>query len=166
MDPSRSHGPSVIATLKLTVVTVTAGLVLIFGVLLVLGFGFTGSDTLWIALPLIVGLADVVLVPAVGSTVRPLPYGASESDVRRISAGALRTVIMLRFVLAEAAALFGLVSSFLAHSLLPYAIGFTFAVPLLLMFAYPSGRVVDAVRQRLESGGVHAHLTEESTPRP
>jgi hypothetical protein len=158
MDPSRPRGPSVIASLKLAVLSMTAGLVLVFAVLLVLGYGFTGSDTLSIAVPLIVGVADVVLVPAVGSTVRPLPYGAGEPDLRRISAGALRTVIMLRYVLAGAAALFGLVSTFLAHSLVPYAIGFVFAVPLLVAYAYPGVRVVGAVRQRLESGGVPAHL--------
>ena len=166
MDESRSAGASVITTLKLLVLAVIGGQVLVFGILAMLGWGFTGSATLWIALPLIVGLADVVLVPAVGSTVRPLPYGASDSGVRRISAGALRTVITLRVVLAGSAAVFGLVSGVLAHSLLPYAIGFGFAVPLLLAFGYPGARVVDAVRQRLESGGVLALLNEASSPRP
>lgn len=165
MDPSPLHGPSVISSLKLIVLGVTAGLVALFGVLIFLGYGFTGSDALWIALPLIVGLADVVLVPSVGSTVRPLPYGATEADARRISAHALRTVTLLRFVLAEAAALFGFASAFLAGSLLPYAIGFVFAVPLLLLFAYPSDRVLATIRERLESSGVAARFETEPSGR-
>jgi hypothetical protein len=159
MDPSHSPGRWVPSTLRLYVLLAVALVVAVFVALIATGFGFTGSDTLWIALPMVVGVADVVLVPQVGSTVRPLPYGAGEEDLRRISAGALRTVIMLRLVLAEAAAAFGLVSAVLADSLLPYAIGAAFAIPLLVVYAYPGRRVVDEVRRRLESGGVAAHLT-------
>jgi hypothetical protein len=166
MDPSRPHGPSAISTMKVLILTATAAPVLLFGVLAVAGLTFTRADALWIALPLIVGLADVVLVPAVGSTVRPLPYGANESDARRISVSALSTVTLLRFALAEAAALFGVLSAFLAGSLLPFAIGFVFAVPLLLLCAYPSTRVVDAIRERLESGGVSARFGEEPSHQP
>jgi hypothetical protein len=126
--------------MKVLILTVAAALVLLFGVLAVVGFTFTRADALWIALPLIVGLADVVLVPAVGSTVRPLPYGASGSDARRISVGALSTVTFLRFVLAEAAA--------------------------LLLFAYPSTRVVDAIRERLESGGMSARFDADPSRQP
>ncbi len=91
------------------------------------------------------------LSPSAGRMVRPLPVGASPDDLRRISAGALRTVLLLRFALAEAAAMFGFLSACLADSLWPYLIGAGFAVPLLLAFVYPSARVVDAVRERLES---------------
>lgn len=166
MDPSRPHGPSVIHTLKLLTLTVTATPVLLFGLLAVFVLRFTETDTLWIALPLIVGLADVLLVPSVGSTVRPLPFGAGEDDARRISLNALHTVTFLRFLLAEAAFLFGLVSAILADSLLPLAIGVVFAVPLLLLFAYPSDRVIDGIRQRLESGGVTARFDAEPSRRP
>ena len=161
MDPSCPHGPSAIHRLRLLMLMVTAVLLLLFGILAVFGFGFTQAETLWIALPLVVGLADVVLVPTVGSTVRPLPYGASAQNARRISMSALYTVTFLRLVLAKAAALFGLVSTILADSLLPLAIGVVFAVPLLLLFAYPSTRVLDAIRVRLEAGGVPARFEAE-----
>ena len=46
------------------------------------------------------------------------------------------------------------------------AIGFVFAVPLLLLCAYPSTRVVDAIRERLESGGVSAQFGGEPSHLP
>jgi hypothetical protein len=72
----------------------------------------------------------------------------------------------LRLGLAEAAALFGLLSSVLADSLLPYLIGCVFALPLLLAYGYPSARVVEAVRERLESGGVTARFSGRRIPHP
>lgn len=151
MDPLPS---AVLAPLKLFVSAVTTQVVGMLGVLLFLGFDASPPAIAWIALPAVVGVADLILIPAVGSTVRPLPYGATPEDLRRISVGVLRTVIMLRVVLAEAAAVFGLVSAIAAHSLVPFAIGFVFAVPLLLIYAYPGRRMVGAVRTRLESGHV------------
>jgi hypothetical protein len=166
MDLSQSAGRSVLAPLKPVALVAFTSLLFVLGILLVSGVGFAPSETLWIALPTIVGLADWVLVPAVGSTVRPLPFGASEEDLRRISAGALRTVIMLRFALAEAAVVFGFVSATLARSLWPFLIGAVLAVPLLLAYVYPSQRVVRAVRQRLEYNGVAAPLPGTVRPAP
>ncbi len=158
MDPSQSAGRSVLTTFKLVALCAAAQVVGTFGILIAAGLDFTRPKTLWIAVPLTVGLADIVLVPAVGSTVRPLPFGPGAEDLRRIATGALRTLILLRLALAEAAALFGLLSAVLAHSLVPYAIGAVFAIPLLLGYTYPSQRVVATVRQRLESAGVPARL--------
>jgi hypothetical protein len=130
-----------------------------------MGLDLRRPELLWLALPVLLGLADLVLVPAVGSTVRPLPLGIGEADARRISLGVLNTVTMLRFALAEAPALFGLVASFASHSLLPYVIGFGFAVPLLLLFAYPRAAVVDGIRANLESSGARSHLWDAVTRR-
>ncbi len=160
MEPSRPPGLSPLYWLRLIPVTATFTLVGLFGLLAVVGQRFTEADTLWIALPLILGAADLALVPAVGSTVRPLPYGVGQADAKRIALGVLRTVTLLRLGLAEAPALFGLAASFITDSLLPYAIGFAFSVPLLLFFTYPRAAVVEAVRERLESGGVASHLWE------
>lgn len=118
----------------------------------------SSTQTLWVALPLVLGLADLVLIPSVGSTVRPVPVAASEADARRISLAALRTVLWLRLALATAPALFGLLAALLAHSLLPLAIGIFFAAPLTLGYAYPSTRTVDEVRQRLEANGRASNL--------
>jgi hypothetical protein len=166
MDLSQSVGRSVLAPLKPVALVAFTTLLFVLGLLLLSGIGFARSETLWIALPTVVGLADWILVPAVGSTVRPLPFGASEEDLRRISAGALRTVIMLRFALAEAAVLFGFVSSLLAQSLWPFVIGAVLAGPLLVAYVYPSQRVVRAVRERLESNGVTAPLPGTVRPAP
>ncbi len=158
MDLSQPTGRWTLAATKLIAWCAVAQMALLTSVPVAVGYGFTRPDTIWIAVPLIVGLADIVLIPSVGSTVRPLPFGAGDDDVRRISTGALRTVLVLRLALAEAAVLFGLVSAVLGHSLVPYLIGCVFALPLLLGYAYPSTRVVEAVRQRLESGGVIARF--------
>jgi F0F1-type ATP synthase membrane subunit c/vacuolar-type H+-ATPase subunit K len=149
---------SLVQTLRLIVLSAIGSLAAFFAVLVAMGLPFDRPDTLWLALPMVLGFADLVLVPAVGSTVRPLPYGVGEADARRISANVLRTVTFLRFALAEAPALFGLIASFLAHSAVPYAIGFAFSVPLMLLYAYPRTAVVDAVRARLEAGGVPSHI--------
>jgi hypothetical protein len=138
-----------------------AVLVVVAAVLALDGYPFTTTtDSIWIALPLILGLADVVLVPAVGSTVRPIPYGASPADARRISAGVWRVVMLLRFCLVAAPGLFGLVASMISGSLLPFAIGLAFAVPLQVAFVYPHPRVVAAIQARLESSGVSSHLAD------
>jgi hypothetical protein len=132
------------------------------GLLALAGYPSTATaDSIWIALPLILGLADVVLVPAVGSTVRPIPYGASPAAARRISAGVWRVVIVLRMCLVAAPSLFGLVASTIAGSLLPAAIGLTFTVPLQLLYVYPRPATVAKVQARLESGGVSSYLWED-----
>jgi len=155
MQPMRV---SPLRMLRLVITTAAGSLVVFFVVLIAMGLDLRRPELVWLALPLLLGLADLVLVPAVGSTVRPLPHNVAEADARRISLGVLNTVTLLRFVLAEAPALFGLVAAFASHSLLPYIIGFGFAVPLLLLFAYPRTAVVDGIRVNLESGGARSHL--------
>src|SRR5258705_13247538 len=115
MDPSQSAGRSVLTTFKLVALCAAAQVVGTFGILIAAGLDFTRPKTLWIAGPLTVGPADTGLGPAVGSTVRPLPFGPGAEDLRRIATGALRTLILLRLALAEAAALFVLLSAQLAH---------------------------------------------------
>jgi hypothetical protein len=160
MEPSPPPGPSTLRTIRLLILSAAVAQVALFVALLVGGVGFTQADTVWVALPLILGAADLVLVPAVGSTVRPLPHGVGATDAQRISGGVMVTVTWFRFVLAEAPMLFGLVASLVAGSLLPYTIGSVFSAPLLLLFVLPTQRVVDAIRQRLESGGTPSHLWE------
>lgn len=133
--------------------------------LAVAGMRFTRTETLWVALPLILGVANLVLIPSVGSTVRPVPVGASPAVARRIAVGALRTVLLLRLALAAAPGVFGLVAASITASLVPYAIGIAFAIPLTLLYVYPSARVVDGVRTRLEAGGAPSHLREALGPR-
>lgn len=158
--------PPLLRTLRLIIATSAGSLFIFLAVLVLVGLDLRQPDVLWLALPLLLGLADLVLVPAVGSTVRPLPMGVSEADARRISVGVLNTVTLLRFALAEAPALFGLVAAFASHSILPYAIGFAFALPLLLLFVYPRAAVVDGIRDNLESGGARSHLWEALSGRP
>ncbi|HEX6872098.1 MAG TPA: hypothetical protein VF163_13455 [Micromonosporaceae bacterium] len=153
-SPRRSALP----TLRLTVLAVTTALVLLLGALWLAGFRLAGVDTVWILLPVILGAADLVLLPAVGTTVRPLPYGVDADAATRISVRVLRTITYLRLGLAAAPALFGLVASAISDSLLPTVIGTAFAVPYLLGLTYPRPALVDGVRHRLESGGVVSHL--------
>jgi hypothetical protein len=110
------------------------------------------APVVWLAVPLILGLADLFLVPAVGSTARPLPRGLAPADADRIACGVLRTVTWLRYALAVAPAVFGFAASLSTRALWPYLVGIAFAVPLLIFAVYPSARVVQAVRVRLESG--------------
>lgn len=166
MDLSQPAGRWTLTSAKVIALGAVAQVALLLGLLLVLGYEVTQPDAVWIAVPLIVGVADLVLIPTVGSTVRPLPFGAGVVAIRRISIGALRTVLVLRLALAEAAALFGLLSSLLAHSLVPYVIGCVFALPLLVAYCYPSERVVKAVRERLESGGVTARFDDQAVATP
>jgi len=158
MPPSRPRPATPLRTLKLIVLAVTGSLVLLFGMLALTGLRFGRADTIWIALPVILGAANLVLVPAVGSTVRPLPYGIKPADAQRVSYGVLRTVTFLRFALAATPAVFGLAASFAADDLSPYAIGAAFSVPLMLLVVYPRAGVVDGVRERLESGDVRSYL--------
>jgi hypothetical protein len=149
-----------IRTLRLVVLTAVGSLLAFLAVLLVMGLRPHQPTSGWVVAPLLLGLADVVLVPAVGSTLRPLRAGVTEADARRVSLGVLNTVTLLRFAFAEAPALFGLVAALVSHNLLPYVVGLAFAAPLLLLFVYPRRAVVDGVRDRLEAGGVASHLWE------
>jgi hypothetical protein len=163
------HAPrrSPVVVYRVFAIGVVAALGVVGGLLALVGYSLTATnDSIWIALPLILGLADVILVPAVGSTVRPIPYGAGPADARRISAGVWRVVILLRSCLVAAPGLFGLVASMISHSLLPFAIGLAFAVPLQILFVYPRPRMVAAIQARLESGGVSSHLSDELTSPP
>src|SRR5262245_28306806 len=105
---------SVLSRLRLVVAMATLALALLITVPLVLGYGLAGAEAIWLAVPLVVGLANVVLVPAIGSTVRPLPPTTPDEHARRISPGVLRTLTLLRLALAESPALFGLAASVLA----------------------------------------------------
>ena len=96
-------------------------------------------------MPVVAGFADIVLVPSVGSTVRPLPLTIDAAAARRVSLGALRNVVLLRMALAELPALAGVVAAFVAGSLVPLAVGTAFSLPLILLFAYPSAAVVNGV---------------------
>lgn len=161
--PAAPSPPALLRALRVSVLAVTTLLVVILGALLTIGLRLTDAEALWIALPVVLGAADAILLPAMGSTVRALPYGIGEPDARRISVAALRTVTFLRMALAEAPALFGLAAALVADSLLPYAIGCAFSVPLLLIFAYPRSAVITAVRDRLEAGGTRSHLGDDPT---
>lgn len=156
--PFMNDSPAPLRQLRLLVALVASALVVFFGVLALVGLEFVDTDTLWLALPAVLGAANFVLLPAVGSTVRPLPYSATEADARRVSLGALRTDTMLRLALGEMPAVFGLAISFAANSLWPYAIGFAFSFPLLLWFAYPREGVLDDIRVRLEASGARSGL--------
>jgi len=144
--------------LRLTAAAVAVALPLAFGVLALVGLPWTGVETLWLALPAILGAANFVLLPAVGTTVRPLPYSAPETDARRVSLAVLRTVTLLRLALGEMPALFGLALSLMTGSLWPYAIGFFFAFPQLLWFAYPRAGILDDIRTKLEASGARSGL--------
>lgn len=158
MDRSLAGSPY--PALRLIPLAAVAALLALLAALALAGMRFTDTDTLWLALPLVLGVADLVLIPSVGSTVRPVPLGASAEAAPRIAVGALRTVIMLRLSLAAAPALFGLAAALITASLLPLAIGVAFALPLALIYAYPSTRVIDSVRERLEAGGAPSYLWE------
>ena len=150
--------PGPLRPLRIAVAAVVLSLPLVFAVIVAAGLRFDEVETLWLLLPTILGAAGIVLLPAVGSTARPLPYLATEADARRASAAALRTITVLRLALGETPALFGLAISFVAGSLWPYAIGFCFSFPLLLWFAYPRAGVLDEIRSQLEASGARSGL--------
>lgn len=145
---------SPVLVLRLVVLGTLVTSVVPFFVLWLVGLGFTQAGALWLALPVLLGAAALVLVPAVGSTVRPLPHGVSDEQRQRITMNVLRTVTVLRLALSEAAALFGLVASLISGSLIPYALGLLFAIPLMLLLVYPGDRVIETIKSRIESGGV------------
>jgi hypothetical protein len=137
--------------LRLVPLVTAAALLALLGLVIPLDRAGTDVPIVWLALPFILGLADLFLVPAVGSTARPLPHGLPRADADRIATGVLGTVTWLRYGLAVAPALFGLAAALVTRSVLPYLIGIAFAVPVLMLAVYPSERVVRSVRMRLES---------------
>ena len=129
---------------------------------LAIALPWRATDMLWLALPLVLGLAATILVPGVGSTARAVPYVASETDARRISTEVLRAVTTLRCAVALAPTIFGYVVSIAAQSLIPATIGEIFAVPILVALVYPRTAVVEAVRRRLETHGVTSYVWDEA----
>lgn len=144
--------------LRLVVVSSIGLLTALLIVLPTIGPSYAATSAAALAVPAALGLADLFLLPAVGSTVRPLPASAEPEVAARTSAGVLRTVSMLRLALAEAPALLGLVVAFVAGSGIPFAIGYAFSVVLLALAVYPSERVVAGIRERLEADGAKSQL--------
>ena len=155
--------PTHLLALRIVVLAWGGMLLIVLVAFAVLSTAFTATSPVWTALPVVAGVADLVLVPSVGATVRPLPLTADATAARRIAIGVLRNVIFLRLALAELPALLGLVATVVTGSLMPLAVGIVFAVPLILVFAYPTERVVDGVRRRLEEGGAQSYLWEALT---
>jgi hypothetical protein len=147
-----------VRALKIIVVASTSMLVVLLGAMFVAGFTLDRPEVLWLALPLVVGVGDLVLVQSVGATVRPLPATADPQTTHRMAVAVLRSLVFLRLGLADAPALVGLVATFATGSLVPLAIGVAFSVPMLLLFVYPSASVVDGVRKRLEAAGTPSGL--------
>lgn len=158
MSPQDQTAPQAIRQLRIVVASSIGLLTALLLVLPTIGPAYTATSAAMLAIPAVAGLADLFLIPAVGSTVRPLPASTTAQAAALISAGVLRTLTMLRFALAEAPALVGLAVAFITDSGLPYAVGYAFSVVLLALAVYPSERVVNGVRERLEANGVRSEL--------
>jgi hypothetical protein len=65
---------------------------------------------------------------------------------------------MLRLALAVTPALVALVAALVTGSVLPFSIGYLFAVVALALGVYPRERVVAALRERLEAAGADSQL--------
>jgi hypothetical protein len=133
-------------------------LVALLGLLVGVGLRFTAPGTIWLVLPAMLALSSSALVPAVGSTVRPLPYGTPEPDAQRIGVRVVRMVTYIRVTVAASPALFGVVGSLMSGSLLPATIGVGGTVALHALQVYPRRRVLAAIHERLEAGGVACPL--------
>ena len=145
--------------LRLIVVSTIAVLTAILLVLPTIGPSLSArADTVWLAIPALLGLALVFLIPGVGTTVRPLPAGTPAEAAQRVAAGVVRTLLLLRMALAESVALVGLALSFVAQSGLVYAVGYLFSVVLLALLVYPRERVIAPIRATLEANGVTSGL--------
>jgi hypothetical protein len=154
-------------TLRLIVLAATAFLVLIMsGMMVLLGFD-SAAGPIWLTLPVIIGLAFVVLVPALGSSIRPLSLTTTEQQARQLSPGMLQSVTFVRLGMAAGPASFGLAGAAFDGSAWPMVAGLAFSVLLLLAFVYPRDAVVDAFRDRLEANGAKSWLWEAlSEPAP
>jgi F0F1-type ATP synthase membrane subunit c/vacuolar-type H+-ATPase subunit K len=145
--------------LRLIIVSTIGVLTAILLVLPTIGPSLSArAETVWLAIPALLGLALVFLIPGIGNTVRPVPAGTSADDAQRIAAGVVRTVLFLRMAMAESVGLVALVLAFVAESGLVYVVGYLFSVVLLALLVYPRERVIAPIRDTLESNGVTSGL--------
>lgn len=162
--PTASYAQTLrILTASLLGAPVIIGLVLAF-------VGSSDSDENWLtATPdpvfagilLVAGVALFALVPAIGYKLEPIAPGTGPEDARRVAQGRFQAATILRFAVAEAPVLIGIVLAFLDGSYLLYVIGAVVGLALMFLHVWPSRKVVERSAELLEAKGVDSGLRAE-----
>lgn len=116
-------------------------------------------DTWALAIVLVVGLGGNVLIPVVGYQTPAVPPGAP----RESHVAALQSAMILRFALAESAALVSIVLAFVvtAGGMLLVLVGCAIALLTMALHVYPSERPIERYRRQLERDGGVSYLRED-----
>jgi MFS family permease len=158
--PSRSLP---LRRLRHITIAVTVSGAVVFAVPMAL-YKFTAPAWVWLAVPMVVGVAMTALIRAVRSSTRPLAPLTNEERARALSPSVLQTVTFMGIGQAGAPGVFGLISAASAQSAWPIVVGLAFFVPLMVVLVYPRDSVVEALRRRLEADGAKSWLWESLAP--
>lgn len=163
-------GASFAQTLRILTASLLGAPVLIGLVLAFVGESGSQTDESWLtATPdplfagalLVVGAALFALIPSVGYKLEPLASGTEPHDARRLAQGRFQAATILRFALAEAPVLIGIVLAFLDTSYLFYVLGAVIGLTLMFLHVWPSRKVVERSAELLEANGVDSGLRSE-----
>jgi MFS family permease len=148
---------------RMTIAVTVVGAVL-FAVPMAL-YDFGPAAWVWLAVPVVVGVAMTALIRGVGSSMRPLAPLTNEERARALSPSVLQSVTFTGIGMAGTPGMFGVISAASAQSAWPIVLGLAFFVPLMALLVYPRDAVVEALRHRLEADGAKSWLWE-SLARP
>lgn len=111
-------------------------------------------DPLWLGILVVVSGAAVTVIHVLGYRSRP---GSGPDGVE-----AFRALAMLRFSMAEAPALVGLVLAFTAFEgrMTLVSLGAGVSLVLMCLHVWPNDRQIERVQQSMAAGGSHVQLRE------
>lgn len=135
--------------------------VILLAVAAPLGQDGVKAPPLWAVLVVVVvGVGEALLLGLLGKQVQPLAPGTSEEEVRAKVVATIRQVTLLRLLVAEAVTFVGVALgvSVKHGGTLVCLLGVAISLTLSVLYVWPGARVLQALRDRLESAGVPAQL--------
>lgn len=118
-------------------------------------------DPVLIGIVLVAGATAAALIPQVGYRLPPLERGKSPEETTAEALRRYQPPAMVRFAVAEAPMLLGVVLAFLDGSLVHCLVGAAITVVLMALHVWPSRRVVERSAEALEADGVESGLRSE-----
>lgn len=108
-----------------------------------------------------IGVAETVLLRTVAQA-KPLAAGATEDEVRGQVVAAVQRTTLVRFLIAESVMFVSVALALsVAHGgTVVCLLGVAISLTLSALYVWPGDRVLQGLRDRLESGGIPSRLDE------
>lgn len=117
----------------------------------------------WTSDPLfLVAAALGVVSPALALTagrIQPLPLTLPADEAQTQGVARFRTALFLRMVVIEFPVLLAMAFAFVLDTAVPVLVNAVIAIPLMVMFVFPTRRTVQDAEGKLDAGGARSQLS-------